>query len=174
MTSRRRLGPARPRTPERARWVRVGNPGSTTDEQCGTALVELVWLCLGLLVPLVYVLITLVGVQRGAYGATEAARAAGRAYVLAPSPAVGRARAYAAARVAMADQGLPLPRQDLVISCQPTPESCLRPRSRVRITIAFQARLPLLPSFFGHLPASVRVTASHVEPFGTFRDGAGS
>ena len=52
-------------------------------------------------IPLVYVVITLLTVQRSAYGATEAARAAGRAYVLAPDVATARERAYDAARVAL-------------------------------------------------------------------------
>jgi hypothetical protein len=89
--------------------------------------VELVWLSLILLIPLVYILITLVTVQRSAYGVTEAARAAGRAYVLSPNPATGRQLAYAAARLAMRDQGITLPASDLTIICHPNQAACLQP-----------------------------------------------
>lgn len=139
--------------------------------QHGSALVEVVWLSLILLIPLVYVLLTLVTVQRSAYGVTEAARAAGRAYVLSPNPATGWQRAYSAARIAMRDQGIGLPAGDLRIICHPTPASCLQPGSSVEIRITFQARLPVIPKFMGHNPASIAVSARHVEPYGSYREG---
>lgn len=139
--------------------------------QGGSALVEVVWLSLILLIPLVYVLITLVTVQRSAYGATEAARAAGRAYVLSPNPVTARQRAFAAAQLAMRDQGVSLPPKDLVIVCHPSPGSCLQPGSTVEVTIRCQVRLPVLPAFMGHDPASIAVSARHVEPYGSYREG---
>jgi hypothetical protein len=141
------------------------------DRECGSALVEVVWLSLILLIPLVYILLTLVSVQRAAYGVTEAARAAGRAYVLSANPAQGRQRAYAAARVAMRDQGIALPAGDLTIVCHPTPASCLQPGSTVEIRITFHAKLPVLPKFMGRNPASIAVSARHVEPYGSYREG---
>lgn len=134
-------------------------------------MVEVVWLSLILLIPLVYILLTLVAVQRSAYGVTEAARAAGRAYVLSPNPAVARQRAYAAARLAMRDQGVALLASDLVIACHPAPTSCLQPGSTVEIRITFHARLPVLPQFLGHNPATIAVSAHHVEPYGSYREG---
>ncbi len=147
-------------------------PRPRSDDDRGSALVELVWLSLILLIPLVYILVTLVTVQRSAYGVTEAARAAGRAYVLAPDPATGRQRAYAAARVAMLDQGIAMPAGDLTIVCHPTPMSCLQPGSTVEVRISYQARLPVVPSLLGHNPATIAVSARHVEPYGSYRDGA--
>ena len=143
--------------------------GATANE--GSALVEVVWLSLILLIPLVYILLTLVAVQRSAYGVTEAARAAGRAYVLSANPVEGRERAYAAARVAMQDQGIALPAADLVIICHPRPMSCLQPGSTVEIRITFNAKLPIIPRILGHNPASIAVSARHVEPYGSYREG---
>jgi hypothetical protein len=133
-------------------------------------LVELIWLSLILLIPLVYVLLTLVVVQRSSYGVTEAARAAGRAFVLSPDPATGRQRAFEAARVAMADQGIALPASSLTIVCHPLPSSCLRPGSTAEVKIRYQAALPILPRIFGHHPATIAVSARHVEPYGSYRD----
>lgn len=138
----------------------------------GSALVELVWLTLALLIPLVYILFTLVTVQRSAYGVTEAARAAGRAYVLSPDPATGRHRAYAAAALAMRDQGISLPASDLTIICHPTPASCLQPGSTVDVRIRYHAPLPVVPKFMGHNPATIAVSARHVEPYGSYREGS--
>ena len=70
----------------------------------GSAVVELVWLLLLLLVPLVYLLIAVFDVQRASYGLSGAARAAARAYSLAPDEASAPARARAAAAVALHDQ----------------------------------------------------------------------
>jgi len=141
------------------------------DRESGSALVEVVWLTLILLIPMVYILLTLVTVQRSAYGVTEAARAAGRAFVLAANPQQGRDRALAAARVAMRDQGITLPAEDLTIVCHPLPSSCLQPGSTAEVLITYRARLPLLPRFLGHNPASIAVSARHVEPYGSYREG---
>ncbi len=75
------------------------------DDQ-GSALVELVWLGILLLVPLLWIVVSVFDVQRGAFGTESAARSAARAYALAPDDASGRERARAAARQALADQGL--------------------------------------------------------------------
>ncbi|NUR09441.1 MAG: hypothetical protein HOQ45_20855, partial [Nocardioidaceae bacterium] len=71
-------------------------------DQRGTALVEVTWLAVLLLVPLLYVVLAVFEVQRAAYAVSAATRAAGRAYTLAPDQASAGLRARAAADVAMA------------------------------------------------------------------------
>jgi hypothetical protein len=159
--------------PERGaagRRRKVDNLGAA--DEFGSALVELTWLGLLLLIPLVYVVITIITVQRSAYGATEAARSAGRAFVLAPDVRTAEARAYAAARLAMHDQGVVLHPADLIILCHPTRGSCLRPGSTVEVRIALDVNLPLVPVLSGHFAASIAVNCSHIEPYGVYREGA--
>jgi hypothetical protein len=139
-------------------------------DQAGSAIVELVWLCWLLLIPLVYLIVTFFEVQEASYGVTEAARSAGRAYILSPDLATAQARAFEAARVALADQQVDLRRGELTVVCRPTPMSCLRPGSTVEIRIRLSVPLPLAPSLGGSPAASVSVSASHTEPFGTFRE----
>ena len=141
--------------------------------EAGSALVEMTWLGLLLLIPLVYVVISVVTVQQSAYGATEAARAAGRAFVLAPDLATAQNRAVAAARLAMADQGVELDPDDVTIACDPTPGSCLQPGSSVEVRLDLDVALPLVPLMADGPVASVVVAASHVEPYGVYRE-AGS
>lgn len=148
--------------PRRPRWRRRG--------QAGSALVEVTWLGLLMLVPLVYLVISVISVQRAAFGATEAARAAGRAYILAPDVTTARARAYAAARLAMTDQGVALDPGDLALVCRPRADSCLLPGSRVEVHIDLAVALPLAPHAFGSPIASVAVHAVHVEPYGIYRE----
>lgn len=138
--------------------------------QLGTALIELTWLGLLLMIPLVYMIITVVTVQRSAFGATEAVRAAGRAYILAPDIATARQRAFQAAEIAMHDQGVELTGSELVISCQPTPDSCLQPGSSVEVRLRTRVALPFAPGFGAGSRPSIAVSAFHVEPYGVFRE----
>lgn len=139
-------------------------------DEAGSAIVELVWLGWLLLIPLAYLIVTFFEVQEASYGVTEAARSAGRAYILSPDRATAEARAFEAARVALRDQQVELHSGDLTVVCRPTPTSCLRPDSTVEIRIRLSVPLPLAPSFGGSPAASVSVSASHTEPFGTFRE----
>jgi len=136
----------------------------------GSALVEFTWLCLLLLVPMVYLLLAAMDVQRASYAATAASRAAGRAYVLAPDTASARARAEQAARVALADQGVSWSTAGLSVSCSPEPGVCLSPGSLVTVDVSIQQAVPLTGPLLGASAPSVRVSSSHAEPYGTFRE----
>lgn len=132
----------------------------------GNALVEFTYLAVLLMVPLVYVLLAVFQVQRAAFGVTEAARQAGRAFARADTPDQGEARAAAAARLALADQGItgaPLPS----FRCLGGP--CLSPGSRVRTTLTYRVRLPLLGRVLGGGGATIPVTATHIEYVDRFR-----
>lgn len=136
--------------------------------EAGTALVEAVWLSLLLLVPLVYVMLAVFDVQRASYGVSGAARAAARAYSLAPDEASAPARAAAA--VALADQGIEIEDVDLAVRCRPTPGNCLTPRSLIRVDLRDQVRLPLAPAALGGGAPTFRVEASHTVVYGTYRE----
>jgi hypothetical protein len=144
-----------------------------TGDDEGSALIELSWLAIMLLVPLVYVITSVFDVQRAAYGVTAATRAAGRAYVLAPDLASAQARAYQAAAVALRDEGIELVPEELVITCRPEPTSCLQPGSSVLVSMQLQVPLPLMPTALGDSAPSIRVTASHLAPYGNYREGRG-
>jgi Flp pilus assembly protein TadG len=139
------------------------------DER-GTALVEVTWLSLLLLVPLVYVVVAAFDVQRTAYAVDAATRAAGRAYTLGGTEGEGAARARAAAEVALADQGLRLSDGSFRVSCEPAPHDCLAPGASVHVTMTCQVVLPLVPDALGGGAPSIRVSASHDVPYGSFRE----
>jgi Flp pilus assembly protein TadG len=139
------------------------------DER-GSALVEFVWLGLLLLVPLVYVLLSVFAAQSAAYGSDSASRAAGRAFMLAPDQETAVAAAEGAARVALADQGVDPDRIQLSISCAPDPDRCLSSGSTVTVEVTVQQPLPLVPSALGANAPSIRLSSTHVEPYGTFRE----
>ncbi len=141
----------------------------TADER-GSALIEVVWLTVLLLVPLVYVLLAAFDVQRAAYGVSGAARAAARAYSLAPDEGSAPAHARAAAAVALRDQRIPPEDVALQVSCRPVPGNCLAPGSLISVDLQYQVPLPLVPAALGGGRPSVRVEAHHTLSYGTFRE----
>lgn len=67
---------------------------------------EFAWLAILLMVPLLYVVVTVFEVQRAAFGVSSAARSAGRAFTQAPGEDVALDRAAAAVALALEDQHL--------------------------------------------------------------------
>ena len=134
----------------------------------GSAVVEFVFLSVLVLVPLLYLVITLSRLQAGAYAVSAAAREAGRAYVTAASARDAPARAEAAARLAFEDQGFGGAGSGLLLSCDGSP--CLRPAGRVTVVASVRVPLPLVPGFArAVIPLEVSVTASHVAVVDSFR-----
>ena len=129
----------------------------------GNALIEFSYLAVLLMVPLVYVLLSVFEVQRASFGVTEAARQAGRAYATADDPAQGRARAAAAAELAMRDQGLDCG------GCLTGLTGSLQADARVVVTVEHLVRLPLLGSVLGSDRGGIPVDATHVEVVDRFR-----
>ena len=139
-------------------------------DEAGSALVEVVWLSVLLLVPLVYVLLAAFDVQRASYGVSGAARAAARAYSLAPDEGSAPDRARAAAAVALRDQRIDADQVAMDVRCAPEPGNCLAPGSLIEVGLRYQVRLPLTPTALGGQTPSIRVEASHTVAYGTYRE----
>ena len=139
-------------------------------EERGSAVVELTWLGLLLLVPMLWIVLSVFEVQRGAFGVSGAARAAGRAYALAPDDAVGRARAEAAARQALADQGLAGAPLRVQVSCTPYPANCHSGASVISLRISSRVDLPLLPDVLGGGAPAFALETAHTVPIGQYQE----
>jgi Flp pilus assembly protein TadG len=139
-------------------------------DQGGSALVEVTWLAILLMVPLLYIVLAVFEVQRAAFGVSSGARAAARSFAQAPSEATAPDFASRAARLAMADQGLEDERRFMEIRCTPDPVNCLAPGSMVTVAVRYAVPLPLLPPALGQQRPSVRVEAEHSVPYGTYRE----
>ncbi len=79
---------------------------SRRRDEWGSALVEVAWLGILLVLPVLWIVMSVFQVQRGAFAVSGAARSAARAYALAPDDASGLVRARTAARLALDDQGV--------------------------------------------------------------------
>ncbi|MBV9292058.1 MAG: hypothetical protein JO222_06375 [Frankiales bacterium] len=133
----------------------------------GSAIVEFVWLALLLLVPLIYLVLAAVDVQRSAFAVTAAARDAARAYATAGSDAEGERRAEAIVTLAMRDQGISWTPTGRVVSCG----SCdYAPGSSFEVNLHSLVRLPFVPEWMcGHrCVAGITVSAHHRERIDCF------
>jgi hypothetical protein len=137
------------------------------DSEAGTAMVEFFYLAVLLLVPLAYVVGSAARVQSAAYGVTAAAREAGRAYATAPLGADPQARAQAAARLALADQGL----SEVPVQVTPTVGGAA---GSVQVRVAYDVQLPGVPNVLGGGLVSIPVRATHLQRLDEFVTRTGS
>lgn len=141
--------------------------------QDGNAIVEFVVLVALLMIPLVYLMLAVFRVQGSAYGVTEAAREAGRAFIGAESSATGYLRACVAAEAALqgqiADTDFSCAR-DLRISCVSAGcAASLQPGETVRVEVALRVALPFLPAQVFGRSAGISVHSVHDEVLDDFR-----
>ncbi|MGB8386070.1 MAG: pilus assembly protein [Dermatophilaceae bacterium] len=146
----------------RMRWSRLRR----VPRDGGRAIVEFVFLGVLVLVPLIYLVVTVGRIQAAAFSATSAAREAGRAFTTSEGEGAAFSRARAAAALSFEDFGFAEgTRVDL--ECDGTP--CLRPDARVTVTASVSVPLPLVPAFLdGALPLSVPVSSTHVSTVDRF------
>ena len=136
------------------------------DER-GSAVVEFITLGVLLLVPLVYLVMTMARLEAGAYAVAVAAREGGRAYVTAPDGGSAAARAQAAAQIAFEDQGFGSG-GSITISCDGSP--CLRPDGAVTVRSRVVVPLPLVPAFARDVvPLEVPLESDHLATVDRFR-----
>jgi Flp pilus assembly protein TadG len=137
------------------------------DEE-GSAVIELVWVAILLLVPLLWIVLSVFEVQRGAFAVTSAARSAARAFALADSDASGREQARAAIRQALDDQGGEAQAFTFDVRCDGG--DCHQPGAVITVDVRSGVQLPLLPAVLGGGAPSFRLDSSHTVPVGQFRD----
>lgn len=131
--------------------------------EAGSAVVEFIFLGVLLLVPVVYLVITVGQVQAASFAVVGAADAAAKVYATAPDTATAEARAAEAAHLALNDFGLPEDRMLMEAVCS---GECLAPGTRVTVQVRFEVPLPGVPWLDGS-PVVVESEATQiVERFG--------
>jgi Flp pilus assembly protein TadG len=140
----------------------------------GSALVEVTWLGILLLVPMLWILLSVFEVQRGAFGVEAAARSAARAYALAGNDDEGTRQAELVARRALADQGLGSAPLSVRITCTPYPADCHSGTSVITVRIESRVDLPLMPEVLGGQAPSFALDATHTVPIGQYQEVTGA
>ena len=136
------------------------------DER-GSALVEFCWVGLVLFIPLTWIVLSVFEVQRGAFAVNGAARAAARAYALAPDDATGEARARAMATRTLDDQGSEGMVADVSVTCGGLP-SCHTGTAVITVVIRSRVEMPLLPEVLAPERRSFALEAQHTVPIGQY------
>ncbi|HET9655940.1 MAG TPA: pilus assembly protein [Kineosporiaceae bacterium] len=143
-------------------------PGGRHDDR-GSAVVEFVTLGVLLLVPVVYLVLTLGRIQAAAFATDAAAREAARTFTTAQDEATGRVRAFAAVRLGLLDQGFETdPVAAVRIVCRQTP--CLVPEGRVAVEVSVDVVLPGVPGIVDRIvPTHVTVRSTQIGVVDAFR-----
>jgi hypothetical protein len=139
-------------------------------DESGSASLEFLGVGLLLLVPVVYLIVTLAALQAGALAAEGAARQAARTFVLAPTADEAAARAERAIQLTLDDYGVDAGTTAVAVSCSPDARSCLDRRSLVTVTVGIRVPLPLAPPVLGlDTPLSVPMAATSTQQVSRFR-----
>ena len=138
----------------------------------GSASLEFLGVGLLLLVPVVYLVLTLAALQAGALAAEGAARHAARSFVLAGSPEEAAERAERAVELTLADYGIEPGTAEVGIACAPDPGTCLARRSLVTVTVGIRVSLPLAPPVLNvETPLSVGMRGVSTQQVSRFWSG---
>ena len=130
--------------------------------EAGSALIEFLALAFLMLIPVMFLVITLGRIQAGSFAADTAVRSGTRAFITSPDDATAALRAQVAVELAFADQGFDnLNLQDAVqITCTATP--CLTPGELVTLELRTRIPIPGIPGFIGSDDGvGVNLHASH-------------
>ncbi|MBB5597896.1 Flp pilus assembly protein TadG [Neomicrococcus lactis] len=124
------------------------------DDEEGSAVVEFIFLSIGLMIPIIYVILSVAQLQASSLAAIGAADHAAKVFVGAENEGEARARASSAVSTALTNMGVPAENATTSISCS---EACLEPGSTVTVSVHINVPLPMLPEGVG---ASVMTTSS--------------
>ncbi|MDP3209354.1 MAG: hypothetical protein Q8M65_09425 [Rhodoglobus sp.] len=125
-----------------------------------------------LLVPLVYLVLTMSAIQSGSLAAEGAARQAARVFVQSGTLTDASAAAARALEFALVDYGFEPRGAELVVSCRPRPDACLTRQGYVTVTVDLLIDLPLAPSVLtGEFPLAIPLTATATQQVSRFWSG---
>lgn len=148
--------------------ARITRRLSRVREDTGSASLEFITVGLILLLPLVYLVLTMATMQGAALAVEAAARQAVRVFVTAPSHAAASDRAQRAIQFALADAGIEHT-PAVSVSCSPNPSNCLTRSGLVTVVVGVSVALPFIPSVLDlDVPLSVPMQASATQQVSRF------
>ena len=148
------------------RW-RLWIDSRTRDD--GSASLEFITVGMILLVPLVYLVLTLAQLQAGAFAVESAARQAARVFVQSPNLSAASGSSQRAVQFALADYGIDSSTATVTISCKPVASNCLTRQGFVTVTVTTRVTLPLVPPILNlNVPLSVPLSATATQQVSRF------
>lgn len=131
----------------RAATARIGPPGAGQPEHPdeGSAIVEFVALGLLLLIPVIYLVVTVSRVQAGSFAVVAASEQAGQAISVMEAGNFNQAAIHEIASVAALDHGFDA--QDLALEVSCSDGSCTSPGAVATVHARLAVGLPAVPGF---------------------------
>lgn len=137
---------------------------ASTSSEDGSAALEFIAVGVLLLVPLVYLIVSLGTIQEQALGVEAAARHLARALSLGPDADAAAGRAERLLDGVAAEYGIEPAELDVAITCAPVAWPCPAAGTTVTVVVRARVHLPLVPAVLGlDDAASVRVEGIAVQ-----------
>ncbi|MCU1545888.1 MAG: hypothetical protein JWP30_988 [Homoserinimonas sp.] len=144
-------------------------PKASFRREDGSASLEFVTTGMLLLLPLVYLVLTVAALQAGALAVEGAARQAARVFVQAEDEPTARAQAQLAVDFALADYGIDSTDATVSVTCRPHPTTCLTRRATVTVEVTVTVALPLVPPGLTlNVPVDVPLVATATQQVSRF------
>jgi len=143
---------------------------SNSDQ--GSASIEFIVVGVAIILPLIYIAITVLTLNSAQFAANQAARESVRAFVTSTSNSSGDKRAVVAAEQAFEDHGLADAEPEIFTTCDHI--SCLTPGGKVSMEITAQVPLPFVPRWGSSDVITMPVTAQATLLVDQYREAGGS
>jgi len=116
---------------------------SRSEYDRGSASIEFIVVGVAIILPLIYIAITVLTLNAAQFASNQAAREGARAFVTSTSNSSANQRASTAANQAFADYGLTESESQIAITCDHI--SCLTPGGSIHVQVTTQVPLPFVP-----------------------------
>lgn len=145
------------------------SPNSTlpaSNPEQGSAVVEFIFLAVLLMIPLVYLILTVGQIQGGAYAVVGAADQAAKVFVMQRDLPAAQLAAEQAVRLAVEDMGFEASAAQLTISCS---AGCLTPGTTVSAHVQLRVELPVVGAVPGVNANAATVDSTATQKVGRFK-----
>ncbi len=138
----------------------------------GSASIEFIVVGVAIILPLIYIAITVLTLSAAQFASNQAARESARAFVTSTSTSSGNQRATLAANLAFEDHGLVESEPQISITCDHI--SCLTPGGKVSVEITTWVPLPFVPRWGSSDLVTVPITSQATLLVDQYREAGAS
>jgi len=128
------------------------------DGEAGSASIEFIVVAVAIILPLIYIAITVLTLNAAQFASNQAARESVRAFVTSTAGTSGSQQAVVAAKLAFSDHGLTESIPEISITCEHF--TCLTPGGKVSVEITSQVPLPFVPRWGSTDLVTIPITSS--------------